>query len=71
MRINDDLKGKEVVDGSGNRVGEIRDVVCDSESNKAKSLIIIEGSSAKVGLEDKKIVSCTNVDSVGDKVVLK
>ena len=71
MRISDDLKGKEVVDGSGNRIGEIRDVVCDSESNKAKSLIITEGTLGKVGLEDKKIVSCRNVDSVGDKVVLK
>jgi len=71
MKRADELKGKEVIDNSGKKVGEIRDVVCDSESNKVKSLVITGGETAKIGLGDKKIVSYTNVDSIGEKVILK
>ncbi|MGB9978152.1 PRC-barrel domain-containing protein [Methanobacterium sp.] len=72
MKMSDELKGKEVVDDAGNKNGEISDVKRNPESNKVESLVITEGDpSAKMGLGDKKIVSFTNVDSVGDKVVLR
>jgi sporulation protein YlmC with PRC-barrel domain len=72
MKISDELKGKEVVDNSGNRIGKISDVKRDPESNKVESLVITEGGDAtKMGLGDKKVVSYTNVDSVGDKIVLR
>jgi sporulation protein YlmC with PRC-barrel domain len=72
MKISDELKGKEVVDDAGNKIGEISDVKRNPESNKVESLVITEGgASAKMGLGDKKIVSYRNVDSVGDKVVLR
>ncbi len=72
MKISDELKGKEVVDNSGNRIGEISDVKRNPESNKVESLIITDGGeSAKMGLGDKKVVSYTNVDSIGDKIVLR
>jgi sporulation protein YlmC with PRC-barrel domain len=72
MKISDELKGEEVVDDAGNKIGEISDVKQNPESNKVESLVITEGgTSAKMGLGDKKIVSYSNVDSVGDKVVLR
>ena len=72
MKISDELKGKEVVDDAGNKIGEISNVKRNPESNKVESLVITEGGDAtKMGLGDKKVVSYTNVDSVGDKVVLR
>ncbi len=72
MKMSDELKGKEVVDNSGNRIGEISDVKRNPESDKVESLVITEGGDAtKMGLGDKKVVSYTNVDEVGDKVVLR
>lgn len=55
MKISDELKGKEVVDDAGNKIGEISDVKRNSESNKVESLVITEGGDAtKMGLGDKK-----------------
>ena len=72
MKMSEELKGKEVVDNSGNRIGEISDVKRNPESDKVESLVITEGGDAtKMGLGDKKVVSYTNVDEVGDKVVLR
>ncbi|MEN6291944.1 MAG: PRC-barrel domain-containing protein [Methanobacterium sp.] len=72
MKMSDELKGKEVVDNSGNRIGEISDVKRNPESDKVESLVITEGGdAAKMGLGDKKVVSYTNVDEVGDKIVLR
>ena len=72
MKMSDELKGKEVVDDGGNKIGKISDVKRNPESNKVESLVITEGGdAAKIGLGDKKVVSYTNVDEVGDKVVLR
>ena len=72
MKISDELKGKEVVDDAGNKIGEISNVKRNPESNKVESLVITEwGDATKMGLGDKKVVSYTNVDSVGDKIVLR
>ncbi len=72
MKMSDELKGKEVVDNSGNRIGEISDVKRNPESDKVESLVITEGGdTTKMGLGDKKVVSYTNVDEIGDKVVLR
>ena len=72
MNISDELKGKEVVDNSGNRLGKISDVKRNPESDEVESLVITEGgNSTKMGLGNKKVVSYTNVDSIGDKVILR
>ena len=72
MKNKDKLKGKEVVDDSGNKIGEISDVKRNPESNKVESLVITDGGkAAQMGLGDKKVVSYSNVDSVGDKIVLR
>ncbi len=72
MNISDELKGKEVVDNSGNRLGKISDVKRDPKSDKVESLVITEGgNSTKMGIGNKKVVSYTNIDSIGDKVILR
>ena len=72
MKNKDKLKGKEVVDDSGNKIGKISGVKRNPESNKVESLVITGGGkAAKMGLGDKKVVSYTNVDSIGDKIVLR
>lgn len=53
MKIAAELKGKEVVDNSGNKVGEINDVEWDPETNMVESIIITEGgASAKIGMRE-------------------
>lgn len=72
MKIADELKGKEVVDDNGNKVGEISDVEWNPESNMVESIVITEGgASAKIGMGEKRIISYNDVDSIGEKVLLK
>ena len=72
MKIDDELKGKEVVDNRGNKVGEISDVEWNPKANKVESLVITEGgASAKIGLGEKRIISYEDVDSIGEKVLLR
>ena len=72
MKIADELKGKEVVDDKGNKVGEISDVDWNPEINRVESIVITEGgASAKIGIGEKRIISYNDVDSIGEKVLLK
>lgn len=72
MKIADELKGKEVIDNNGNKVGEISDVEWNPNSNKVESIVVTEGgTSAKVGLGEKQIISYDDVDSIGERVLLK
>jgi len=72
IKIVDELKGKDVIDDSGDKIGEVKDVEWDTQSNKVESIILREGGvSAKVGLGEKRIVPWTDVKTVGDKVLLK
>ena len=72
MKIADELKGKDVLDNNGNKVGEISDVEWNPNSNKVESIVVTEGgASAKVGLGEKRIISYNDVDSIGEKVILK
>ena len=72
MKIADELKGKEVVDDTGNKIGEISDVEWNPESNMVESLIVTEGgASAKVGMGKKREISFNMVKTIGEKVLLK
>ncbi len=72
MKINDELKGKEVIDENGDKVGEIDDVEWNPQTNMVESLIVTEGgASAKLGIGDKTVISFTDVDSIGEKVLIK
>ncbi|MGZ7120258.1 MAG: PRC-barrel domain-containing protein [Methanobacterium sp.] len=71
MKINDELKGKEVIDTNGDKVGEISDVEWDPQMNKVESILVAEGTGAKIGLGEKKVIAFDDVDSIGEKVLLK
>lgn len=71
MKI-DEIKGKEVIDGEGNKVGEVEDVDIDLRNRRIEGVILREGGlSAKLGLGDKRTVPCSMIDRIGDKVLLK
>ena len=71
MKIADELKGKEVLDDNGNKVGEISDVEWNPNSNRVESIVITEGAGAKIGMGEKRIISYHDADSIGEKVLLK
>ena len=72
VKIADELKGKEVVDDRGNKIGEVNDVEWNPMANKVESIIITEGgASAKIGLGEKRIISYEDVDLIGEKVLLR
>jgi len=72
IKIVDELKGKDVIDDSGDKIGEVKDVEWDTQTNKVESIILREGGvSAKVGLGEKRIVPMDMVKTIGDKVLLK
>ena len=71
MKISDDLKGKDVIDANGDKIGEISDVEWNPETNMVESFLVKEGAAAKIGMGEEKIISFDDVDSIGDKVLLK
>lgn len=71
MKIADELKGKEVVDASGNKIGEISDAEWNYQTNQIESLIITEGgASAKLGMGKKIEIPYSEIKTIGDKVLL-
>jgi len=72
MKISEELLGKNVIDGSGDQIGFVEDVVWDFKNNKVESLVLKEGGiSAKIGLGDKKIVPYEMIETIGDNVLIK
>jgi len=73
MKLFDQLKGKEVIDYKGNKIGNISDIEWNSETNKVESLFVTEGAgpSAKIGRGEKRIIPYEKIHSIGDKVLLK
>jgi len=71
MKIVDELKGKEVIDNQGNKVGDVSDVEWDFSTNKVEQLLVSESASAKIGLGDKTKIAFNDIDSIGEKVLLK
>lgn len=71
MKIADELKGKEVLNEEGDKIGEISDVDWNPKTNMVESLIITEGeTSAKIGMGNKREVSFNKVKTIGEKVLL-
>lgn len=70
MKIIDDLKGKEVIDNEGNKVGDISDVEWDYKTNKVEKLLVSEGATAKIGIGEKTKIPISNIDSIGEKIIL-
>lgn len=73
MKLFDQLKGKEVIDDKGSKIGNIRDIEWNPETNKVESLFVTEGAgpSAKIGRRERRIIPYVKIHSIGDKVLLK
>ncbi|MGZ7044150.1 MAG: PRC-barrel domain-containing protein [Methanobacterium sp.] len=72
MKIDDEFKGKDVIDDSGDKIGEINDVEWNPDTNMVESIIITEGgASATIGIGDKREISFNEVKTIGEKVLLK
>ncbi|MGZ7070313.1 MAG: PRC-barrel domain-containing protein [Methanobacterium sp.] len=68
MKIDDELKGKDVIDDSGDKLGEISDVDWNPQINKVEYLIVSEG-----GLlgGKKREIDYNLVKTIGEEVLLK
>ncbi len=72
MKIEDELKGKDVIDDNGDKVGEISDVEWNPETNMVESFVVTEGgASAAIGMGEKRLIPFEDVDTIGEKVLLK
>lgn len=68
----DDIKGKEVIDDKGNIVGEVEDIDLDFKNLRIEGLVLREsGLTGKIGRGETKIIPCSMVDAIGEKVLLK
>lgn len=71
MKI-DEIKGKEVIDNKGNKIGEVSDIELNLGSRRIEGIVFREGGiSSKVGMGKEKTIPCDMVDKIGDKVLLK
>ncbi len=71
MKISDELKGKEVIDVNGDKVGEVSDVDWNPQMNMVESILVLEGAAAKIGVGEKKVIAFEDIDTIGEKVLLK
>ena len=73
MRINEQLKGKEVIDSSGMVLGKVKDVELKWDDNSIESIVLGQsGISESLGLsKDEKIIPYDMIKQVGDKILLK
>ncbi len=71
MKINE-IKGKDVIDTQGNKIGEVEDLELDLRNRKIEAIILREGNlSAKVGVGEERTIPCSMVDKIGDKILLR
>lgn len=69
MKIRDNLIGKDVLDYTGHKIGEVDDIDVDFEGDRIDSIIVGEGK--LIGRGDKRIVPFNMVETVGERVILK
>lgn len=71
MKI-DDIKGKEVIDGEGNKIGEVDDLDLDLRKRMVSGLVLRDsGITGKIKPGHKRVIPCGMIDTIGDKVLLK
>ena len=73
MKINEQLKGKEVIDSSGMVVGNVKDIELNWDDNKIEAIVLGQsGISESLGLsKDEKIIPYDMIKQIGDKILLK
>ena len=73
MRINEQLKGKEVIDSSGMVLGKVKDIEINWDENQIVVIVLGNGSVLEsLGLsKDEKVIPYDMVNHIGDKILLK
>ncbi len=73
MRVNEQIKGKEVVDSSGMLVGKVKDVELNWDDNHIEAIVLGQGGiSESLGLsKDENIIQYDMIKQIGDKILLK
>lgn len=68
MKIKDEVIGKEVLDSTGHKIGEVEDIDVDFKSDRIDALVLHEGGRLR-GRE--RIIPFNMVETVGERVILK
>ncbi len=73
MRINEQIKGKEVVDSSGMLVGKVKDIEVNWANNEIEAIVLGKGGiSESLGLsKEENIIPYDMIKQIGDKILLK
>lgn len=73
MRIDEHIKGKEVIDSSGMVVGKVKDVEINWGNNEIEAIVLGKGGiSESLGLsKEENIIPYHMIKDIGDKVLLK
>jgi sporulation protein YlmC with PRC-barrel domain len=73
MRVNEQMKGKEVIDSFGMTVGKIKDIEVNWDTNEIEAIVLGKGGiSESLGLsKEENIIPYDMVKQIGDKVLLK
>ena len=69
MKIRDELIGRDVLDYTGHKIGEVDDIDVDFEGDRIDALIIGEGK--LIGRGKERIVPFNMIETVGERVILK
>ena len=69
MKIKDELIGRDVLDETGHKIGEVDDVDVDFGSERISSIILHEGGHIVGGKE--RVIPFNMIETVGERVILK
>lgn len=72
MKVNDEFKGKEVINTQGEELGVIEDIEMDTISFQITHIIVSEGGvSGKLGMGKETVIPVSEVETIGEKVIMK
>lgn len=73
LNVVEKLIGLEVINGSGNLLGVVKDIVWDFESNRIEAVVVEEkaqGLLSRIGSGEKQFISYERIHAIGDKVLV-
>lgn len=73
MRVDKQIKGKEVIDSSARVVGKVKDVEVNWANNEIEAIILGTGGIMEsLGLsKEENIITYNMIKQIGDKILLK
>lgn len=73
MRIMKDIIGKEVLNGSADIIGHVKDLEVDSETNEIEAFVVTKGGiSESLGLSSNEIIiPFDRISQIGDKILME